>query len=116
MYVAHVNLAAGFRGGERQTQLLIEQLAYRGWQQRLVARRGDKLAAACRGIQGMDLADVSSNSLSAALALGGVDLVHVHEARAIQSAWLCTWHVPSVWQQAPSGDGQSVGVHTVPSP
>lgn len=41
--IVHINLARGYRGGERQTQLLIEALAEFGWRQRLVARRGEPL-------------------------------------------------------------------------
>ena len=41
--IAHVNLAHGYRGGERQTELLIRELAKRGVRQRLVARTGEPL-------------------------------------------------------------------------
>jgi len=86
--VAHINLARGFRGGERQTQLLIEELSARSMRQVLVARRGNMLAARCAGIDGLVIRESASNVLAAAGALGGVDLVHVHEGRAAQSAWL----------------------------
>ncbi|MDP7028476.1 MAG: glycosyltransferase family 1 protein, partial [Candidatus Marinimicrobia bacterium] len=33
--ICHVNLADGFRGGERQTFLLMEELASRGYKQHL---------------------------------------------------------------------------------
>lgn len=86
--VAHVNLARGFRGGERQTELLVRGLALRGWRQRLVARRGEPLCERLRGIDGLDLRPVSGHVPGAALALRGAGLVHVHEARALQAAWL----------------------------
>ena len=88
LQIAHVNLVAGFRGGERQIQLLVEGLARRGWRQRLVARRDEPLAARCAGLEGLEVASVSNNVFSALRALAGVDLVHVHEGRGIQAAWL----------------------------
>lgn len=86
--IAHVNLARGFRGGERQTELLVRELAARGWRQRLVARRGEPLAARLRDCAGLEVREAGGFAPAAALALGGLDLVHVHEARAAQAAWL----------------------------
>ena len=86
--VAHVNLARGFRGGERQTQLLVEGLAALGWRPTLVARRGELLAQKCASIDGLELVQVPGNVLSAAFALAAVSLVNVHEGRGIQAAYL----------------------------
>jgi hypothetical protein len=41
--IVHVNTAKGYRGGERQTELLIRGLATRNVRQALVARRGAPL-------------------------------------------------------------------------
>jgi len=86
--IAHINLAPGYRGGERQTELLIRALALGGWRQTLVARRDAPLAVRCKDIDGLEIRPVRNNVVSAALALSQVDLVHVHEGRAIQAAWL----------------------------
>jgi glycosyltransferase involved in cell wall biosynthesis len=86
--IAHVNLARGFRGGERQTELLVRELAACGWPQRLVARRGEPLAARLGGTAGVEISEVSGNVLAAAMALRGAGLVHAHEARALQAAFL----------------------------
>lgn len=96
--VAHLNLARGYRGGERQTQLLVEGLAALGWRQKLVARRGELLAQKCASIDRLELIQVPGNVLSAALALNSVDLVNVHEGRGIQAAYLnkCVRGVPYV--------------------
>ena len=85
--ICHVNLAAGFRGGERQTELLVRDLAARGWPQRLVVLRGSPLLERCRGLPGLQLAEVLRNPLSAALAARGAALVHAHEARAVYAGW-----------------------------
>lgn len=86
--VGHVNLAKGFRGGERQTQLLIQQLADQGWRQRLVTRRGSMLGARCQDIDGLNIVETSSNAVSAARKLRGVDIAHIHEGRAVYAGLL----------------------------
>jgi hypothetical protein len=48
--IFHVNTARGYRGGERQTELLIRGLASRGVRQALVTRRGAPLAARVRDV------------------------------------------------------------------
>ena len=88
MHVIHINLASGFRGGERQTWLLVHGLAEHGLVQTLVGRRGGELVRRCEDIAGLRIVPVRNNVFSAARALAGGDLVHVHEARALQAAWL----------------------------
>ena len=46
--ITHVNLARGFRGGERQTELLIRALASQGVIQQLVCRATPHCVLACR--------------------------------------------------------------------
>ncbi|HEX2138316.1 MAG TPA: glycosyltransferase family 4 protein [Woeseiaceae bacterium] len=86
--ICHVNLSAGYRGGERQTELLVRDLAARGWPQRLVVRRGSALTERCRGLPGLEIVDVPPNPLNAAVAARGSALVHAHEARAVYAGWL----------------------------
>lgn len=91
--LAHINLAHGYRGGERQTELLIRGLAAEGWQQKLVARRREPLAERCAGIDGLEVIAVPARIIAATRALDHADLVHVHEGRSLQAAvvnyWLC---------------------------
>ncbi|REC93764.1 glycosyltransferase family 4 protein [Kushneria indalinina] len=88
MHICHVNLARNFRGGERQTQLLIEQLAAHDINQTLVCRRDSPLRHALSDIEGLEL--VSAHQMWAGHKLTpAVDLVHAHEARAVHWAW---WH------------------------
>jgi glycosyltransferase involved in cell wall biosynthesis len=86
--ICHINLASGYRGGERQTELLMRRLAARGWPQRLVVRNGSPLADRCRDIPGLEIRTVASNPLSAALAARGSALVHVHDGRSVYAGWL----------------------------
>ena len=95
--ICHVNLASGYRGGERQTQLLIEELAARGFRQRLVARRGGELATRCEGITGLDVRQAASQPLIAATAARDAGLLHAHEARAIYACWLASKSSKTPW-------------------
>lgn len=88
MKIVHVNLARGFRGGERQTVTLIQTLAqkYADLQQVLVCRDNSPMRDM--------LCDYPVQFVSAArqwqghFAVGDVDLVHAHEAKAVHWAWL----------------------------
>ena len=86
--VCHINIAAGYRGGERQTELLVKDLAKRGWRQRLIVRRGSPLAGRCRGVDGLDVTEVVGQPGAAWIAARGSSLVHAHEARSIYAGWL----------------------------
>jgi len=84
--IAHVNVARGFRGGERQTELLIRGLTGSGVEQLLVARRDAPLVS--RLADAVKIRPVSGSTLSVAGAIRGVDLVHVHEGRSVYGAYL----------------------------
>ncbi|MDZ7851456.1 MAG: hypothetical protein U5L98_02095 [Halomonas sp.] len=56
MRVTHVNLARGFRGGERQTELLIRALAEEPQlHQRLVCRSDSPMRKHLRDVPGLSL-------------------------------------------------------------
>jgi glycosyltransferase involved in cell wall biosynthesis len=86
--IAHINLARGFRGGERQTELLVRGLAAAGFAQRLVARAGEPLIGRLAELNGLELRPVPAGAFAASRELGGVALVHAHEARALQAAFI----------------------------
>jgi glycosyltransferase involved in cell wall biosynthesis len=85
--VAHVNVARGYRGGERQTELLIRELAASGLQQVLVARRGGTLAERLRDAP-VEVRVVAGHPFGVAAATADADLVHVHEGRSVYGAYL----------------------------
>jgi glycosyltransferase involved in cell wall biosynthesis len=87
MRIAHVNVARNYRGGERQTELLIRELAGQGVEQRLVARRGGALAQRLDDIA-IDIRLVSGHLPGVVGSTRAVDVVHVHEGRSIYAAWL----------------------------
>ena len=84
--IAHVNVARGYRGGERQTELLIRGLEGSGVEQVLVARRGAPLASRLKGV--VEVRPVSGGTFSVAHATRAADLVHVHEGRSVYGAYL----------------------------
>ena len=88
MTVCHINLARGFRGGERQTELLIRNLGEEGLDQVLVARMGEPLIERLESAPGVRLLPVKGNALSALLAAGSATLIHAHESRAAHAAYL----------------------------
>jgi glycosyltransferase involved in cell wall biosynthesis len=89
-------MAGGYRGGERQTELLIRELSTRGRPQRLVARAGAPLARRCRDVERLTIAEVFPNQVRGAIASRGAALVHAHEGRAMYSAWFL-----HLWQKTP---------------
>jgi glycosyltransferase involved in cell wall biosynthesis len=88
--LCHITLAPGFRGGERQAEVLIRELAGRNRQQRLIVRRGNDLVGRCADIPGLEVIEVASNPIAAALAARGSAIVHAHEARSIYSGLLAS--------------------------
>lgn len=85
MLIAHVNLARGYRGGERQTHLLATELAASGIEQRLVVRHGSALAERVSASGAFDVVQCRSR-WAAASATKGADIVHAHEGRSVQVA------------------------------
>ena len=86
MRIAHINLAKGYRGGERQAELLVRALGGFDVEQVLVARAGcplaERLADAGIEIRGC------TGLLSAFRATRGADVIHSHEGRGVYAAWL----------------------------
>jgi glycosyltransferase involved in cell wall biosynthesis len=85
--VAHVNVARGFRGGERQTELLARGLDASAVSQVLVARRGGALAGRLRDAP-VEIRAVSGSVWSVARATADAQLIHVHEGRSVYGAYL----------------------------
>jgi glycosyltransferase involved in cell wall biosynthesis len=85
--IVHVNTARGYRGGERQTELLVRGLASRGVCQALVARRRSPLAARLRDVD-VEVREVAGGLLSVTPVIGDAALVHVHEGRSVYAAFL----------------------------
>lgn len=84
--VVHVNTARAYRGGERQTELLIRELSKRGIEQRLVARRGAPLTERFGDLD-IEIREAGGHFLAVTAATKGADIVQVHEGRSVYGAW-----------------------------
>ncbi len=93
--VAHINFAKGFRGGERQTELLISRLADRGLTQILLCRKGSPLAEHLRGVANLRIVElekvVDLRLQGHGLVGSKVDIVQAHETRGAQ--WALVHHM-----------------------
>lgn len=86
--IGHVNLQAGFRGGERQTELLIRELSARGFKQRLITRNGSALSERLSNLPGLEIREIAKPFMLHSAAAKGCDLLHAHETKAAQFALL----------------------------
>ncbi|WP_216593423.1 glycosyltransferase family 4 protein [Sulfurospirillum barnesii] len=88
--VLHVNFAKGFRGGERQTLLLLQELSHKGYTQTLLTRRHAELAkkVSALALENVVIIEVKKPYLLSLSLLKKADLVHAHETKAAQFAFL----------------------------
>lgn len=90
--VAHVNLAKGFRGGERQTELLIKALSLKGLKQILVCRSSSPLIDHLQGVDNLEIIALSGRihpRFLGHIKLGSrADIIQAHETKAAQWALL----------------------------
>ena len=88
MKIAHVNFAKGFRGGERQTALLIRELeAANAGKQVLLCRWDSPLREELQDLKNLTFVN-SSNIFSGHFAFKGADIIHAHEAKGAHWAFL----------------------------
>ena len=85
--IVHINVGRGYRGGQRQTEILIRGLASANVQQVLVTRRGEPLTRRVEDTN-CEVKQVSGNPLSIAMATRSADLIHAHEGRGVYGAFL----------------------------
>ncbi|MFP6827858.1 MAG: glycosyltransferase family 4 protein [Gammaproteobacteria bacterium] len=83
----HINLARVYRGGERQTEILIRGLAAHLPRQRLITRRGTPLHTRLQDVAGIEIIPVDGR-LEAMRAISGATLLHAHETHAAQVSCL----------------------------
>lgn len=88
MKVCHVNFARGYRGGERQTELLVRGLADLGIEQRLVVRHDSPLRDRLRDLPRLERIALRQPFLLQPWAVRGSALTHAHEAKAAHYAHL----------------------------
>lgn len=88
MIIAHTNLAKGFRGGERQTALLIEYLSKLDIEhQYLVCRKDSVLRKHLAHISDLTFVD-ANHQLQGHFGIPKADVVQAHDAKAVHWAWI----------------------------
>lgn len=92
--LTHVNLARGFRGGERQTELLIRELASRGVSQRVVLRTGQPLVDRLADVPRLERVPINKPFLAHLPRVQGAFL-HAHDGRGAHFA-----HAAQRWMKA----------------
>ena len=83
--ICHINLSRGYRGGERQTELLIRWLAGQGLRQRLIARAGQPLIERLADVASLERIAVRKPFVRYVRRCRGA-IVHAHEAHAAKLA------------------------------
>jgi glycosyltransferase involved in cell wall biosynthesis len=83
--LCHVNLKRSFRGSERQTELLVRELARRGIAQRIVLRAGYPLARRLQGVPGLTRLEIGKPFSWHARRMGGAFL-HAHDNKGAHFA------------------------------
>lgn len=84
MKITHLNFAKGFRGGERQTMLLIEELSRRGYQQKLITRVKSELANRLEGTKNIEIVRISKPYIFNIFKVKQDKILHAHETKAAQ--------------------------------
>lgn len=86
MRICHINLAKSFRGGERQTLLLVRELA-KIYPQTIVVKRGNRLfLERLKKIENLTTIEISKPYIFHIAKFKNFDLIHSHEAKASQIA------------------------------
>ncbi|MDQ7047905.1 MAG: glycosyltransferase family 4 protein [Sulfurovum sp.] len=85
--ITHLNFAKGFRGGERQTLLLIEELSRRGYRQKIITRKNSEFVKRLTGISNLKIIKISKPYLFHLNVIKDTFLLHAHETKAAQFAY-----------------------------
>ncbi len=87
MIITHANFSKGFRGGERQTLLLIQELSNKGYTQRVVTRVNSELADKLEGIKNLTIHRLAKPYAIHISQVKDSSVIHAHEAKAAQFAY-----------------------------
>lgn len=89
--ITHLNFAKGFRGGERQTLLLIKELADKGYSQKVVTRNNSELANRVENIKNLEIIKISKPYIFSLSSIKNSSILHAHETKAAQFCFFANW-------------------------
>lgn len=91
MKICHINLAKGFRGGERQTLVLIEHLSKTQEQVVIVRKSNTSFIEKLRKIKNLKIINISKPFIISFYKIKkyNCDLIHAHEAKAAHFSLIC---------------------------
>ncbi len=84
MQITHINLAKCFRGGERQTFLLINELAKENLKQKLIMRYNTSFEEVCKNINNLEIIKIKKPYFLSLNKLKNSQIIHAHETKAAQ--------------------------------
>ncbi|MCH9813647.1 MAG: glycosyltransferase family 4 protein [Epsilonproteobacteria bacterium] len=90
-HITHINFAKGFRGGERQTLLLIKVLSERGFSQKIFTREKSELAHKLEGIKNLEIIRTSKPYILSLSKVKGTSIIHAHETKGAQFAYFANF-------------------------
>lgn len=85
--ITHTNFAKGFRGGERQTLLLIKELSKKGYLQKVFTRVNSNLADRLEGIKNLTIIRAKKPYIFSLSKAKNSSIIHAHEAKGAQFAY-----------------------------
>ncbi len=85
--ITHINFAKGFRGGERQTLLLIKELSHRGYKQKVFTRVESELANRLQDVNELEIIRISKPYIFNISKVESSSLIHAHETKGAQFAY-----------------------------
>lgn len=90
MHVIHLNLEKGWRGGERQVDLLVRELASLGVEQTVIGRKGEPLLKRLSGVKGIRLVGAGGRTTTLLLLLRDPRpaVIHAHTGNTVAVAVL----------------------------
>lgn len=85
--ITHINLAKGFRGGERQTLLLIKELSKQGYIQKVITRTNSELAKRLKDTKNLTIIKIHKPYFFNLKAIKDSSILHAHETKAAQFSY-----------------------------
>ena len=85
--ICHINLAKGYRGGERQTELLIKELSLNRFKQKIFVRKNSQLIERLKNVDNLEIIELNKPFIFNIFKFKNCKILHAHEKKAEQLAF-----------------------------